>query len=183
MSSCFPSRMIGGSITQEIRASPEIVWETVTDREAATQILRNLVSQEIVKESELLAAGTVVHEVRLMNGKERESFKTITAISTNPYSISANIHLTRKSALSGTSDAARTGGWTIVPGENEKSSVFIWTFSAIPDGVCGSLSTLVCGKCLIRNTIRHFKQDLQDYAAEAERRQQLKDSNSSKANS
>jgi hypothetical protein len=43
-----------------------------------------------------------------------ESFKTITALSTDPYSVSAILHLTKQSALPGTKDAVRSGGCTVV---------------------------------------------------------------------
>lgn len=168
---------IGGSITQEIDAAPPVVWETVTDRAATTSILQNMVEQEIIRE-EPLRVGMVVRQVRLFHGKKRESFQTITAISSDPprhYSISANVYLTEQSALSKTKNESRTGSWTLVEGKDDKSSVFVWTFSAIPEGLFGTLATLFCGRCLTRSTKRHFQQDLEDYAKEAERRQALKD--------
>jgi hypothetical protein len=44
---------------------------------------------------------TVIRKVRhlLINGKQNESFKTIKALSTAPYSVSAIIHLRKQSAL------------------------------------------------------------------------------------
>lgn len=172
----MPSRMIGASLTQEIRATPETVWETVTDRNSQV-FVSNVIERELITQGDV-AVGTVVREVRNIHGKHPvESYTTITAISnTLPYSISSNVHLTKSSALNNaTSDALRTGGWTIVQGANEKCSVFVWTYSAIAEGFWASLATLCCGPCLIRGTKDHFEQDLKEYAAEAERRQGIKD--------
>lgn len=169
--------MIGGSLTKEIAASPDTVWETVTDAKNATKILRNVIEQEVVKQ-QTVAVGTVVREVRIFKGKRRESFRTITAVSTDPHnSISTNVYLTKRHALSGSRDAARTGSWTIVEGNDANSSVFVWTYSAIPEGWCESIATLCCGACMLATLKKHFEQDLADYATEAERRQRLKDRN------
>lgn len=169
--------MIGGSLTHEMAASPEVVWETINDTKNATKILTNLVELQVIEEGKV-GVGTVVREVRLWSGRETESFRTITSVTTNPFCISTNVYLTRSHALSGSRNAARTGSWTIVPGEDIRSSVFVWTYSAIPEGWCESLATLFCGRCITHTIKKHFEQDIQDFAKEAERRQALKDSSS-----
>lgn len=175
-----PSRMVGGSITLEIAASPCIVWETITDTENATKILTNLLELQVISDDkeEEVGVGAVVREVRMWSGRTTESYRTITSITTTDshYSISTNVYLTRSHALSGMQKAARTGSWTIVEGKDQKSSVFVWTYSAIPEGWCESLATLCCGRFIIRTISKHFEQDLQDFSKEAERRQVLKDS-------
>lgn len=180
MPSFLPTRMIGGSITQEIAASPDVVWETCTDMENATKILSNLKSLDVVKNGNEGSnkVGMVLKEVRIWHGQEMESFNTITSMSTNPYSVSTNVYLKQKYALSGKDNAARIGSWTIVEGNSSNSSVFVWTYSAYPASLCESISTLFCGPCVIHSIKKHFEQDLQEYAAEAEKRQALIDKKS-----
>lgn len=174
----LPSRMIGGSITCEIDASPEIVWDVICDTANATSILSQLIEQQVVKSCSDGGVGTVVRQVREWNGKQTESFRTITGITTKPqYSISTNIYLNRSSALSDKSShqdvAARTGSWTIVEGETPNSSVFVWTYSAIPESLGESLIVMLFKRKILKIISKHFEQDLHDFAVEAERRQRL----------
>lgn len=178
--------MIGGSITHEIAAAPNVVWETITDYQHATTILTNLLEQDVLSGSDdVVHVGTVVREKRTWGGRTTESYRTITAMTsssmTKPchYSMSTNIHLTKSHAFSKRRNAARTGSWTIVQGNSEKSSVFVWTYSAIPESVGESLALLLFGRFIIRIIRKHFEEDLQDFGREAERRQAIQDSCSS----
>lgn len=169
--------MIGGSITQEIAASPDIVWQVVTDEVNATRILSQLIEQQVVKSSSDNGVGMVVRQVQVWNSRKVESFRTVTFISTShpPYSISTNIYLNRKHALSNKDTAARTGSWTIVQGKTPHSSIFVWTFSAIPENVVESLLIMMFKKRILKLISKHFQQDLYDFAKEAERRQAMID--------
>ena len=100
---------------------------------------------------------------------------TITSMKDSlPYSITTNVYVTQKGALA-KDKAARTGSWMIVQGKDNHSSVMIWTYSCISADWRESLVALFCGPCVMRSIQTHFKQDLQDYANEAERRQAIKD--------
>jgi|Transcript_22720 hypothetical protein len=187
MARCLSPRPItlGGSLTQEIKACPHVVWDTVMDKDNATRILRNLVERQVIQEGKR-GVGSIVREVRMTKGKhQQESFKTITSLSTpndndEKYSITVNVHLTEKSAFSGTKDAARTGSYTLVPGNSPNTCIFIWTFSAVPEGPFGVLWILLCKRRMLRDLEHHFGQDLQDYATEAEKRQAIQDCSSGK---
>lgn len=175
----FSLPMIGGSMTHEIAAAPDVVWETITDYENATSILTNLLQQEIIHGNEHVDVGTVVREKRTWGKRETTLYRTITAVSTKPplhYSISTNIHLTRQNAVTKQRNAARTGSWTIVPGNSKETSALVWAHSAIPESVGESLAILLFGRLIIRSIQKHFQEDLQDFGKEAERRQALRDS-------
>jgi hypothetical protein len=171
--------MMGGSITMEINAAPEVVWQVATDSENLTTILTNLLEyEEITKDGDdFCTIGKVVRQKRIILGKEEENFITFTGVHEDslPYSLTYNIYITLPKHGMTEDEAVRTGSWTIVQGENEHKAVFIWTYSQIAGSLLESLATLVCGPCMIRSIQRHFQQDLQDYAKEAERRQSLKD--------
>jgi hypothetical protein len=170
--------MMGGSITMEMNAPPDVVWQVATDSENLTTILTNLLEyEEITKDDDFRTIGKVVRQKRIILGKEEENFITFTGVQEDslPYSLTYNIYITLPKLGMTKDEAVRTGSWTIVQGENEHKAVFIWTYSQIAGSLLESLATLFCGSCMIRSIQRHFQQDLRDYAKEAERRQSLKD--------
>jgi hypothetical protein len=168
--------MMSGSMTCEIAASPQVVWETITDSQHATSILTQLMEHDVIS-GEIPKVGSVVRETRIWKSRTTESFRTITAVTIHDgeyYSLSTNIHLSQSRAFSKKQHAARTGSWTIVQGNSNGSSVFVWTYAAIPETWQESMALFVFGKVIRKSIEYHFQQDLQDFKREAERRQQAR---------
>lgn len=169
------SRMVGGSVSKEINAPPEIVWKVATDMEQATRILTNLKEQEIIN-TNTLQVGSVVRKVRTMIGKEYTSFLTVTSMNESlPYSISNNIYVSQAGALEKQDQAARTASWTIVEGSTLTTNFMIMSYSIVPDDWRDSIFALFCGRCIVQSLNKDLQQDLEDFCYEAEKRQRRKD--------
>jgi hypothetical protein len=110
--------MMGGSITMEINAAPEVVWQVATDSENLTTILTNLLEyEEITKDGDdFCTIGKVVRQKRIILGKEEENFITFTGVHEDslPYSLTYNIYITLPKHGMTEDEAVRTGSWTIV---------------------------------------------------------------------
>lgn len=171
--------MIAGTITCEMAASPDIVLDTILDFNNAERILSNVADFEVVKKTtDPLGVGITVKEVRLVYGKPRcTSYNTITNVSSKqlPYTINSDRFLTHAAVVSGTKEATRSQSVTILQGETSKSSIVVYSFSALPQGVKGMLFNIFRGPCFVHKIKLHFQRDLYDYAVEAEKRQQMRD--------
>lgn len=162
--------VISGTISLDIPVPAETLWDTATADNAA-MMLSHVVSAEILTRGRPDGVGEVTREVRvLQNGRTMEMYKTITAISKNPYSVSVNIHTSRRS-ISGGKDAIRVGTWTILP-IDEKSCTFVWSFTSSPNRLWDSFWTMLCRKRVVDRTSAYFLEELEEYAAEAVRRKE-----------
>ena len=153
------------SITVEVAASAETLYQTLTDLNASN-FVSTIVSQEIVKGAKA-GVGMVLKEVKEFGGNDTVIYKTITSTSENPRSVSASIH---QNLERGPKDGVRTGSWTIQPIDAE-NSVIVWTFAAVREDFFGSVSYFFFGRCIVEKTKTYFEKELCEYAAEAERRQ------------
>jgi len=114
----------------------------------------------------------VLREVKLIGGQKMANYKTITAVNTNPYSISAVIHKDLNSCGS-SKEVLRTGSWTIHPIDDQTSCV-VWTFAASAVGLSGWFSYCFCHKRILKRTDNYFRGELKHYGIEAERRQRAR---------
>lgn len=114
------------------------------DYEAASQIVKHIQSAEIVKAGNSQGVGTVVREVRLLNGRRMEAYKTTTAASDNPGSMSVNVHTTESKAISGSKEDIRVSTRTTATPIDDRSCSFVASFAIAPHGFWDSLVTRLC---------------------------------------
>jgi len=171
----FKAPTLTASVTVEVKASPEILYETMMDINAAS-FVPTIVSQEIVNDrnkkegSDESLVGTVLREEKIFvpGAKPVVNYKTITAVRNNPRSVSAVVHKDLKSGAA--NEPARTGSWTIHP-LDEESCCIVWTFASFAAGISGYLSYIFCRHRILKRTTSYFRNELEQYGAEAERRQ------------
>jgi hypothetical protein len=180
------SRTLGGSVSsREINASPQTLWETVVssfDPHQAAKIRTMVLEQEIVdQKDDCVQVGTVIREVRQIMGKRHETYKTVTSIindSKPPYSMSFNLNISKEGALKKHDTAARTVSLTVVQGTSAATSVMVISYSIVLEDWNEMLMARICCRpCLVRELHKGIRQDLSDYAQEAERRQAIKEEN------
>lgn len=161
--------MITASVTLEVNASENVVYETITSREAVT-FIPNLLSQELVKAPQEggSVVGLVLREEKILFGEKIVQYKTVTAAREKPRSITAVIHRDLKSGA--VDEPLKTGSWTIEP-LGEGSCCIVWTFAASAAGVSKWLSYIFCRRCILAKTTAYFAEELGHYRDEAERRQ------------
>ena len=177
--------MLGGSVSsREVNATTKTLWETVANTfgtKQAAEILTMVSEQEILDQNDdCIQVGTVIREVLHIMGKRHEIYKTVTSINDSkpPYSMSYNLYISQEGAMEKHDTAARTVSWTIVQGSSATTSVMVIAYSIVLEDWKEMLMAHICCRpCLVRGLHKGIRQDLNDYAQEAERRQAIKDEN------
>jgi len=175
----FEAPTITAPITVEVKASADLLYEAMIDLDA-NKFVPTILSQEIVKAPKERhhdnnngvspKIGTVVREEKMFGGHKMVNYKTVTAVSVDPRSISAVIHKDLK--IGSSNEPLRTGSWIIHP-IDDQSCYIVWTFaaSAAGTGISGWFAYCCCKKRILKRTVTHFQTELECYGAEAERRQ------------
>ena len=167
------SSMLTDSSVLEVNASVRTLWETAMEVEKAPDYIEDLLQAEIVgDDNNEVKQGSVIREVRMFAGKPIELLYTVTDLQPLQ-SISTSV---QRSDSVGGKGAARVGTWTFVPvADDDTKCEFVCTWAASLDSFWMRLAVVCCHSCLMYRIVQSFRKNMENIAAEAERRQLEKD--------
>jgi len=166
------SSMLTDSSVLEVNASVQTLWETAMEVETSPDYIEDLLQAEIVGDDKEVKQGSVIREVRMFAGKPIELLYTVTDLQPLK-SISTSVQ--RSDAVGG-KGAARVGTWTFVPvADDDTKCQFVCTWAASLDSLWMRLAVVCCHSCMMYRIVQSFRKNMENIAAEAERRQLQKD--------
>lgn len=148
--------MMDMTITRDVAASPDRVWEVITNLDAAPTTIEGITSVERLDGGPGFGVGTKWRETRIMFGKEATEEMEVTAIKPG----------TSYTVESDGKGAHYVSTWTVAP--SETGSQVIMTFGGEPTGAFSRLMAATVGKMFEGTTRKAMEQDLADIAAAAE---------------
>lgn len=143
-------------VSREVGASPERVWEVVTDLRGAADRISAISQIEIVNGSDEFGVGTTWRETRQMFGRETTEVMEVTAVDPG-----------RSYTVESDGRGAHYRSVITVEPHNGHTNLSM-TFGGEPQGALGKVMAATVGRLFTGATRKALEQDLADIAAAAE---------------
>ncbi len=143
-------------VSREVGASPERVWEVVTDLRGAADRISAISRVEIVDGGDEFGVGTTWRETRQMFGRETTEVMQVTAVDPG-----------RSYTVASDSRGAHYRSVITVEPRDGHTNLSM-TFGGEPQGAISKVMAATVGRLFAGATRRAIQQDLDDIAAAAE---------------
>lgn len=146
-------------LTREVTAPSDVVWQVLTDLEGCPSFISGIESVKRLDDRAGFGVGTRWRETRVLFGKRATEEMEVSAVDERrSYTVEAD--------GAGAHYVSTMG----VEATGEGRSRLVSTFGAVPTGAFSRLRSRTVGKLFEGATRKAMEQDLDDIAAEAERR-------------
>lgn len=184
----------------DIHAPASIVWECISDLEAAPDIIGMVISVErevktkasypkkIEEKEKELKVGTTWKETRSYRGHEVLQYKVVTDLTISQadgtFSVQIDVNYGQSPNMTWFQKAMKsihnTCTLTVTPGSDHEHSQLVGTYAIRYGPLTQFFLAITCANCRFRDSNEMFQREMNEYGAEAEKRYKERALNESK---
>lgn len=156
------------TVSVEVKAPSEVVWEVLTDLDALSSILTAVTGVKRISGGSF-EVGTKILETRVYKSTEITLQKSVTGITKNPLSVSFNSDFDDNKEHPGMQDICNTSSLTVLP-VTDDSCELLGSFAVASPWLSTRLWFCLIALCGITRPRQMFVMELEEYAAAATNR-------------